>query len=124
MRYVRIYATADGGSKFEDVEIEVEARHVVEGVPPLMLFRPFPVSALIFVELPKEPVGFQPDVAHVAPRRQWVIPLSGRAEVIASNGDRRQLGPGDAVLVEDTVGKGHVTTPLTLDFRFVMIPVA
>ena len=124
MRYVRLYATSDGGSKFEDVEVVGQPSHVVDGVPPLILSPPFPVSALVFVEMPKEAVDFHPDVAHVAPRRQWVIVLSGQAEVTASNGDRRQFGPGDAVLVEDTVGQGHVTTPLTPDLRIVMIPVA
>jgi hypothetical protein len=41
----------------------------------------------------------------------------------ACNDDRRQFGPGDAVLVEDTLVKGHITTPLTPDFRIAMIPV-
>jgi quercetin dioxygenase-like cupin family protein len=72
------------------------------------------------VEQPKEATDWH---AHV-PRRQWVIVLSGRVEVTTSDGERRQFGPGAFVLVEDIVGKGHVSTPLTPDYSFVMIPVA
>ncbi len=59
---------------------------------------------------------------HVAPRRQWVICMRGRASVTATNGDVREFGPGDVLLAEDTTGRGHLSTPLTEDFAFVMIP--
>jgi hypothetical protein len=83
MRYVRVYATPDCGSKFEDVEVEGTATRVVDGVPPLLVSGAFPVNALLFVEQPQGAADWQ---AHPAPRRQWVIPLAGRAEVITSSG--------------------------------------
>ena len=46
---------------------------------------------------------------HPAPRRQWVIILSGQLEIGLGDGTLRQFGPGDARLVEDTTGHGHTT---------------
>jgi len=44
--------------------------------------------------------------------------------VTTSDGEQREFGPGDVILAEDTVGKGHLTTPTTDDLSFVMIEVA
>jgi hypothetical protein len=38
-------------------------------------------------------------------------------------GECREVGPGEVILAEDTAGRGHLATPLTMDFRFAMIPV-
>jgi quercetin dioxygenase-like cupin family protein len=46
---------------------------------------------------------------HTAPRRQYVITLSGRGEVEVAGGKKIALGPGHIDLVEDTTGKGHIT---------------
>ena len=46
---------------------------------------------------------------HTAPRRQYVIILSGQLEIGLGDGSTHIFGPGDARLVEDTTGKGHTT---------------
>ena len=46
---------------------------------------------------------------HPAPRRQFVIILSGQLEIGFGDGTKRVFGPGDARLVEDTTGHGHTT---------------
>ena len=46
---------------------------------------------------------------HPAPRREYVISLSGRLEIGLGDGSTRRFGPGDARLVEDTTGQGHTT---------------
>jgi hypothetical protein len=46
---------------------------------------------------------------HPAPRRQFVIILSGQLEIGLGDGTKKVFGPGDARLVEDTTGKGHTT---------------
>ena len=46
---------------------------------------------------------------HPAPRRQFVIILSGQLEIGLSDGSKHVFGPGDARLVEDTTGTGHTT---------------
>ena len=46
---------------------------------------------------------------HPAPRRQFVIVISGRLEIGLGDGSKHVFGPGDARLVEDTSGQGHTT---------------
>lgn len=46
---------------------------------------------------------------HSAPRRQYVIILSGELEIGLGDGSKHVFGPGDARLVEDTTGQGHTT---------------
>jgi uncharacterized cupin superfamily protein len=44
---------------------------------------------------------------HTAPRRQYVLTLSGRLEFTTRDGDVFEIGPGDVLLAEDTSGGGH-----------------
>jgi quercetin dioxygenase-like cupin family protein len=44
---------------------------------------------------------------HVAPRRQYVITLTGRLEFTTRGGETFALAPGDVLLAEDTSGGGH-----------------
>ena len=46
---------------------------------------------------------------HPAPRRQYIISISGTIDVGLEDGTIKRFGPGDARLVEDTIGKGHTT---------------
>jgi quercetin dioxygenase-like cupin family protein len=46
---------------------------------------------------------------HPAPRRQYIISLSGQVEIGLGNGTSVVYNPGDARLVDDTTGKGHTT---------------
>ncbi|MCE7008150.1 cupin domain-containing protein [Kibdelosporangium philippinense] len=119
MRYVRIHADGSGRSEFEDVEVTGKPGITVDGVPPLLLSGPFPAGSITFVEQPADAPDWEP---HVAPRRQFVIVLTGRAAVTVSGGERREFGPGDVLLFEDTTGEGHVSTPLTADLSFAMVP--
>jgi quercetin dioxygenase-like cupin family protein len=121
MRYLRVYAGDDGGSRFEEVELKGTLTRVLEGFPPVVVSGPFACSGIAFVEEPEEATDWQ---THVAPRKQWVIMLSGRAAITTSDGQCREVGPGDVVLAEDTTGRGHLSRPLTGDVRFAMIPVA
>jgi len=46
---------------------------------------------------------------HRAPRRQYVITLSGQGEIEVAGGKKIAIGPGHIDLVEDITGKGHIT---------------
>lgn len=62
---------------------------------------------------------------HTAPRKQYVITLSGRGEIELSDGKRISLGPGHILLVEDLTGKGHISRGVgTQDRISVLIPLA
>ena len=119
MHYVRVYADEDGQTHLEDVTVDSELREIVAGVPPVLVSAPQPAAGLVFVQQPEDATDWQ---LHVAPRRQWVILLRGRAAIEVSDGERREFDPGSIILAEDVEGVGHLSTPLTDDLEFVMIP--
>ena len=46
---------------------------------------------------------------HPAPRRQYVILLSGQLEIGLGDGTKRVFGAGDVLLADDLPGRGHTT---------------
>jgi hypothetical protein len=100
MKYFRIYAGPDGESHFEDVVVEMTPQAGQSDLSALI-----PATGIIFRRSPAD----QYIDWHPAPRRQFVITLSGEAEVEASDGEVRRIGPGTIMLAEDTTGKGHIT---------------
>ena len=100
MRYFRIYADADGESHFEDLEIALSGQPGGSEYSELI-----PATGVIFRRSPAD----QFIDWHPAPRRQFVITLSGEAEIEASDGEVRHIGPGTVMLAEDITGKGHIT---------------
>jgi hypothetical protein len=61
---------------------------------------------------------------HTASRRQYIITLSGHAELVLSGGQTLKVGPGDIELAEDTTGKGHITRTVGNEDRIsIAIPV-
>jgi len=100
MHYFRIYAGPDGESHFEDVPVALAAGGGQSELSDLI-----PATGVIFRRsAPDQYIDW-----HVAPRRQFVITLEGEAEVEASDGEVRRIGPGTVMLAEDTTGKGHIT---------------
>ena len=62
---------------------------------------------------------------HTASRRQYVITLSGQAELVLSGGQTIQVGPGSIELAEDLTGKGHITRTLGTEDRIaIIVPVS
>jgi hypothetical protein len=100
MQYFRIYAGPDGESHFDDVEVALVAGGGQSELSALM-----PATGIIF----RRSAADQYIDWHPAPRRQFVITLAGEAEVEASDGEVRRIGPGMVMLAEDTTGKGHIT---------------
>ena len=89
MKYFRIYAAPDGESHFEDVEVPLAA-----GGGQSQLSDAFPATGIIF----RTSAADQYIDWHHAPRRQFVITLAGEAEVEASDGEVRRIGPGTVML--------------------------
>jgi hypothetical protein len=62
---------------------------------------------------------------HRAPRRQYVITLTGGAELEVAGGKKISVGPGHVDLVEDVTGKGHITKVIGTDDRMTLqLPLA
>jgi hypothetical protein len=100
MRITRVYTGDDGESHFEDVEIPLQDMGAIG-----RLSKRFGATGIIFRETDED---YDLDF-HAAPRRQFVINLSGSVEIEVGSGARRVLGPGDVLLAEDTTGRGHIS---------------
>ena len=92
----RIYTGADGLAHAERVPMKFERGGVTE------MMR---ATGAEFSSRPAAPAGDW----HTGPRRQFVITLSGRAELEVANGQKVPIEAGNINLIEDTTGKGHIT---------------
>ena len=99
MKITRVYTGDDGESHFEDVELPLKDAGQVGRLTSLI-----PATGVVFRE-----TGGDYDLDwHNAPRRQYVVMLSGGGvELEVGDGTKRRLGPGDVLLAEDTTGRGH-----------------
>ena len=52
-----------------------------------------------------------------APRRQFVVNLTGSVEIEVGDGTKRQSGVGSILFAEDTEGKGHVSRSINGESR-------
>ncbi len=118
MRITTFEATADGGSRFRDLDVPWAIRRDDGQGHVLQLSAPYASPAVQFVELP---AGLAQDW-HTAPARQIVIVLSGRIEVETTDGERRQWQTGEAFLPADTAGRGHRTRCIDGAVRLLFAP--
>jgi len=95
----RLYTGPDGQTHVEEIEAKFAPGGGVEG---------YKLLANAGAELRRAPPGRVVDW-HTAPRRQYVITLSGHGELEISGGKKILVGPGSVELVEDITGKGHIT---------------
>jgi hypothetical protein len=113
MKVTRVYTGDDQQSHFEDLEIpEEETEHG--------WFTPrVPATGLIFR---RTPPGGSIDF-HCAPRRQFVILLSGAVEIECGDGSVKRLGAGDVLLADDTSGQGHISREVESPRQSIFVPV-
>ena len=91
----RMFAGPDGRARVETIDL-AKMPDWTKGLPTTQIsFNTWPVGRVLDW--------------HPAPRRQFVIILSGQLEIGFEDGSKHVFGPGDARLVEDTTGKGHTT---------------
>ena len=105
MKYVRIYSDSDGESHFEDVGVALEPVDYAPPAPAIDLSAAVPVGECRFFSVPADWFGDW----HPTPRRQFFLLTSGWLEVTTTDSETRAFGPGEVVLLEDTVGRGHTT---------------
>ena len=116
--YVRLYADEEGNSRIEDVRLAGETRGVDYSKLRATFSAPFPADHAMFRYVVEEASAEHP---HNAPRRQFIVQLTGECEIEASDGERRRLGPGSVLLVEDTEGLGHITRRLGEENRLTLV---
>ena len=108
MRIHNIYVDAGGETHWRDIEVEwVEQQNFSK------LSARLPATGIIF----RETNGDYDLSWHPAPRRQYIINLDGGVKITASDGEAREIGPGEVILVEDISGKGHLSQSLGGNMR-------
>ena len=98
MRIHNLYTDKDGESHWRDIDVEwAEERRGSK------LSKRLPANGIIFRQTRADnDLDF-----HNAPRRQYIVNLQGAVKITASDGEAREIGPGEVFLVEDVTGKGH-----------------
>jgi len=104
--YARVYSSPDGVSHFGDEVRAMEPDVYAQGIPVVHSAEAVPATALRFSRR-----GPQAGRWHPAPRRQFVLLLSGVLEVTVGDGEVRRFGPGSLLFVEDTAGQGTRRAP-------------
>ena len=95
MGIYRLYSGTDGESHLEEMDLSQHSDLTEAQLTANITFREWEVDH--FIDW------------HPAPRRQYIISLSGRVEIGLGDGTSVVYNPGDARLVEDTTGRGHTT---------------
>jgi len=103
MKCLRIYATRMGS--LISVTLIFPRRQCLS-----FLMKPrsshYPASRIRFVHVP---AGVREAGWHIPPGRVLAVWLDGIVEFETSDGELRRVPAGNAVLVEDTHGKGHIS---------------
>jgi hypothetical protein len=111
----RLFTGPDGLTHAEDMEV------TLTGDPLNQISEMFKVKG---AEIHRAAPGRVNDW-HTAPRRQYVITLSGRGEIEVAGGKKILLEPGHIELAEDLTGKGHITRVVGSEDRVsIQLPLA
>ena len=115
MKITRLFTGSDQKSHFEELELKFS------GNQPLLTTDARAASSAVFRSAP---VGLFLE-RHPAPRRQFLVTLSGSWEIEASNGVKRVFKTGDVMLADDTSGEGHTSRVLGNEPHvFMTVPLA
>ena len=95
MAIIRLYTGDDGETHIEELDLadypELTTLQAARGI---VFRRHEPGNSIDF---------------HVAPRRQYIINISGDVEYVLGDGSVHRFGPGHVTLAEDLTGRGHIT---------------
>jgi hypothetical protein len=115
MRIHNLYEDAQGVSHFRDVDVE----WATEG-PGGKMSKRLPATGIIF----RQTAATYDLDWHPAPRRQYIVNLDAAVEITASDGEKRVIGAGEVILVEDVSGKGHLSKAVEAKIRHsIFIPI-
>jgi uncharacterized cupin superfamily protein len=106
VEYIRLFSDDAGESHIETATITLESERFAPPAPPLDVSAMSRADGWNLVRFAADWVGGW----HCTPCRQWMFLLAGQATVRASDGSQCDLRAGSICLLEDTRGKGHLTT--------------
>jgi quercetin dioxygenase-like cupin family protein len=105
LKYSILYTDNKGISHFKTADITFTDTNFAPPAPPVGLSEFMDANKMVFFSIPK---GWFGDW-HPAPKKQYFCCLSGEAELVAGDGEKRRFSSGDVFLLEDTFGQGHTT---------------
>ncbi|MEO0370629.1 MAG: cupin [Pseudomonadota bacterium] len=111
MKFHKLYSDADGESRWADVEVSLQEKVFAPPAQAIEISAPESVKQTMFLRLRS---GWDEPI-HPTPVAQKLICLSGKVRVTASDGEAREIGPGDVWHMEDKHGKGHHTAVISDD---------
>ncbi len=121
MKFHKLFCDPDGDSHWVDVDVTLTERRFAPPAEKIEISDPEPVTNMMFLRLK---AGWNEPI-HPTPVTQKLVCLQGAVKVTASDGDTREIGPGDVWHMEDKSGKGHHTVVTSAeDFEAVIIQYA
>lgn len=118
MRFYRLYSDEMGESHWEDIAVELTEKTFAPPAAAIEISEPEPARQVLFLRLK---AGWDEPI-HPTPVAQKLVCLSGMVRVTASDGETRDIGPGDVWHMEDKAGKGHHTMVTSSeDFEAVIV---
>lgn len=111
LEYIRLFSDDLGESHIGTATMTLQSEQFAPPAPPLDVSATSRADGWNLVRFAADWVGGW----HCTPSRQWMFVLAGQATVRASDGSQCELKAGSICLLEDTRGKGHLTTILGND---------
>jgi len=111
VEYIRLFSDDAGESHIEAATIPLQPERFAPPAPPLDVSAMSRADGWNLLRFAADWVGGW----HCTPSRQWMFLLAGQATVRASDGSQCDLKAGSICLLEDTRGKGHLTTIIGSD---------
>jgi hypothetical protein len=105
MKIHRLFCDEAGESHWDEAEVALAERSFAPPAKAIEVSDLTPAARTLFLRL--QPGWNEP--IHPTPVRQRLICLAGTVRVTASDGEARDIGPGDVWDMEDSHGKGHHT---------------
>lgn len=106
VEYIRVFSDDAGESHLATATLSVQSERFAPPAPPLDVSAVSRATGWSLLRFAPDWVGGW----HCTPFRQWMFVLAGEATVRTSDGSQCDLRAGSICLLEDTRGKGHLTT--------------
>ena len=106
LEYIRVFADAAGESHLETATMAIQPEQFAPPAPPLDVSDTSRATGWNLLRFAPDWVGGW----HCTPSRQWMFVMAGETTVRTSDGSQCDLRAGSICLLEDTQGKGHLTT--------------
>ncbi|MCH7594213.1 MAG: cupin domain-containing protein [Chloroflexi bacterium] len=115
--YDRIYADEDGESHFETVEVALKEVDYAPPADPVYLSELEAATKVGVLMVSPGPAGDW----HPTPVTQYLVVVSGEAEITVSDGEKRRFKPGQVFLTADKTGKGHYSENVSSEPLVLMV---